>query len=155
MRAIPRVLLALLGVAFLAGCGRSSTALKPGQSYALAPDLTVSVASSRPSLTQLELEITLLPTGAAPIAALVPDVVVIPAGGRETSAKLDFKQADALITMLLADAQNVASVTVRDTRSGNSMNWAVQSAVLLLPCKTSNDCQLIGLPHTQSFPDRP
>jgi hypothetical protein len=129
--------------------------LRPDQSYALAPDLSVRVVSSRPSLSQLQLQITLLATGNTPVATLVPAVLVIPAGGRETSSTLDFKQADALITMLLTDAQKVASVTVRDTRSGASMDWAVQSAVSLLPCKTSNDCTLIGLPHTQSLPERP
>lgn len=155
MRAISRVLFALFAAGFLVGCGSSSATLRPGQSYALAPDLSVRVVSSRPALSQLQLQITLLATGSTPLAALVPDVVVIPAGGREISSTLDFKQADALITMLLADAQRVASVTVRDTRSGNSMDWAVQRLELLLPCKTSNDCQLIGLPHAQSFPDRP
>jgi len=155
MRAFSRVLFALFAVAFLAGCGTARPALRSDQSFALAPDLSVRVVSSRPSLSQLQLQITLLATGNTPVAALVPDIVVIPAGGRETSSSLDFKQADALITMLLADAQKVASVTVRDTRSGNSMDWTVQSAISLLPCKTSNDCQLIGLPHAQSLPERP
>jgi hypothetical protein len=155
MRAISRVLFALFAAAFLVGCANSRPALQPDQSYALAPDLSVRVVSSRPSLSQLQLQITLLATGNTPVTTLVPDVVVIPSGGRETSSTLDFKQADALITMLLADAQKVASVTVRDTRSGNSMDWAVQSVVSLLPCKSSNDCELIGLPHAQSLPERP
>jgi len=71
------------------------------------------------------------------------------------SSSLDFKQAGALITMLLADAQTVDSVTVRDARSGLSADWSVQPAETLLPCKISNQCALIGMPNTQSLTSRP
>ena len=155
MRAFLRVMFATLSLALLAACARPGSAVPAGQSFALAPDLTVRLASFHPSLTQLQLEITLLPTGSTSIESLVQAVVVIPSGGREVSSSLDFKQAGALITMLLADAQKVDSVTVRDARSGASADWSVQPAETLLPCKTSNQCELIGMPNAQSLPGRP
>ena len=155
MRAFLSVMFATLSVALLAACGRPSSGVPAGQPFALAPDLTVRLASFHPSLTQLQLQITLLPTGSTPIESLVQAVVVIPSGGREVSSSLAFKQAGALITMLLADAQKVDSVTVRDARSGASADWSVQPAETLLPCKTSNQCELIGMPNAQSVPARP
>ncbi|MGI8913408.1 MAG: hypothetical protein ACR2JY_06425 [Chloroflexota bacterium] len=155
MRAFFRVLFATLAIALVAACGQAQSTLNTGQSYALAPDMSVRLVSYRPSLNELQLQITLLPTGNTALESLVPALVVIPNGGRETSSTLDFQQAGALITMLLADAENVASVTVRDTRSGHSADWAVQTAMTLLPCKGSGDCQLIGMPHAQTQPGHP
>jgi hypothetical protein len=155
MRAFPRVLCMLSAIVMLAACGQSTTTIGAGQTFALAPDLSIRLASYRPSLTELQLQITLLPTGRTPAESLVPSVVVIPSGGKETSSTLDFKAADALITMLLADAQDVSTVTVRDARSGHSAEWAVASAETLLPCPGTSNCQLIGVPHAQSLPGRP
>lgn len=156
MRALVRLLFAASIVAFLAGCGsNTSTQLRSGQSFALAPDLTVRLTASRPTLTQLKLQIRLLPAGETPVQALVPDVVVIPSGGREISSTLDFQQAGALITMLMEDAQQVGAVTVRDVRTGHSVDWLMPSVQALFPCKTSNDCELIGLPQGQSLPSQP
>ncbi len=117
--------------------------------------MTVRLVSSRPSLTQLQLQLTIDPTGSTPAVALVPSVVVVPSGGQETSASLDFPRAQALITMLLDNAQHVDSVTVRDARNGHTVDWAVQPAESLLTCKPGDACQLIGVPHTQALPSRP
>ena len=155
MRPFFRVIFATLSVALLAACGSPGGAVRAGQAFALAPDLSVRLTSFHPSLTQLQLQITVLPTGNTPVESLVQAVVVIPSGGKELSSSLDFQQAGALITMLLSDAQKVASVTVRDARSGRSANWSVQPAEMLLPCKTSNQCELIGMPNAQSLPGRP
>jgi hypothetical protein len=155
MRAFLRVLFAVSVITILAACGQSHTTLPAGQTFALAPDLSVRLVSYRPSLTELQLQITLLPTGHTPVESLVPSVVVIPSGGKETSSTLDFKAAGALITMVLADAQHVDTVTIRDARSGQSAEWAVVGAVTLLPCPGSSNCQVIGLPHAQSLPGRP
>lgn len=155
MHALPRVLCLTLVMVALIGCGSRSASLQPGQAYKLAPDMTVRLASSRPSRTQLELQLTIDPVGSTPAQALVPSVVVIPAGGQETSASLDFPHAQAVITMLLDNAQHVDSVTVRDARSGRTVNWAVLPATSLLACKPGDDCQLIGVPHSQAVPGHP
>jgi uncharacterized lipoprotein YajG len=155
MRAFLRVLVPTVAVALLVACGRPQSALSTGQSFALAPDLTVRLMSSRPTLTELRLQITLLPTGDTPVESLVPAVVVVPNGGRETSSTLDFPPVGALITMLLTDAQNVNSVTVRDTRSGHSVEWSLRGAETLLACKGGDNCELIGMPHAQSLSGRP
>ena len=155
MRAFLRVLFPTFAVALLAACGSPQSTLRAGQSFALAPDLTVRLVSSRPSLTELQLQITLLPTGNTPVESLVPSVVVVPNGGRETASTLDFPHVGALITMLLADAQAVNSVTVRDVRSGHSVDWSVQGTETLLSCKGGDNCELIGMPHAQSLPGRP
>jgi len=155
MRALLQVLFAAVAISLLGACGQAQSTVKAGQSIALAPDLTVRLASYRPSLTELQLQITLVPTGRTPVESLVPSVVVIPSGGKETSSTLDFKQADALITMLLENAQHVGTVTVRDARSGHSAVWTLLGAGTLLPCAGGANCQVIGIPHPQSLPGRP
>lgn len=155
MRAFICAVCVLLGMSLLAGCGATSAALHGGQSSALAPDLTVRLLSTRPSWNQLKLQIFVLPTGSTALESLIPDVVVIPDGGKESSATLDLHSDQAVITMVLENAQNVASVTVRDARSGHFAHWDIGTMQALLPCKQGDDCGLLGVPHSPSLPAHP
>lgn len=155
MRALTRVLCATLALLALASCGQGVASLRLGQTFALAPDLSVKLLASRPTVSQLRLDLTVLPTGSTPLSALVPSVVVIPGGGREISATLNFQRDRALIMMLLDGAQHVTSVTVRDARSGRSADWSVVADQSLLNCKPGDTCQIIGIPQAPSFPGRP
>ncbi len=147
MRALFRVLLIIAGIPLLAACAAQGASLATGQSYALAPDLTVRLSSARPALNQLRLQITVLATGGTAIESLLPAVVVIPAGGKQSSATLDMQRDSATITMLLDAAQSVNSVVVRDARDGHTATWAV-GVQGLLACKPGDECQLLALPRT-------
>lgn len=155
MRALVCVLSCLLGLTLLAGCGAQSAALHGGQSFALAPDLTVRLLSTRPSWDQLKLQIFVMPTGSTALESLIPDVVVIPDGGKESSATLDLHSDQAVITMVLENAQNVAAVTIRDARSGHFARWSIGTMQALLPCKQGDDCGLLGVPHSPSLQAHP
>ena len=148
MRAVFRLLLFISGVALLAGCAGHGASLAAGQSYALAPDLTVRLAAARPALDQLRLQVTVLATGGTAIETLVPAVLVIPAGGKESSASLDMHSDSATITMLLDNARGVTSVEVRDARSGRAATWDVGRTRALIGCQPGDDCQVLGLPRT-------
>ena len=155
MRAFLLLLCGLLALTVLAGCGTQTAALHGGQSSVLAPDLTVRLLSTRSSWDQLKLQIFVIPTGDTALESLVQDVVVIPAGGKESSASLDLHSDQAVITMLLANAQNVASVTIRDARTGHFAQWEIGTRQALLPCKQGDDCGLLGVPRSPSLPAHP
>lgn len=149
MRVLVRVLACLLALPVLSACGGQISMLNAGQSYALAPDLTVRLVSIRPGLSQLHLQITILATGGTAIETLIPAVVVTPEGGHESSATLDVARDSAKIDMLLDGAQQVSYVTVRDSRNGHAAKWDVNAIRALAGCATGDACRLIGMPQSQ------
>ena len=155
MRPFLRLLSCLLGLSLLVGCGAHSAALHAGQSYAFSPDVSVRLAFTRPTWSQLRLQVTILPTGSTPLESLIPDVVVVPDGGRELSASLDLHSDQAVITMLLENAEKVATVTVRDARNGHAAQWDVGDVPALVGCKPGDDCGVLAVPHTPSLPAHP
>ncbi len=156
MRAFRNFLVMLAtGMLLLTSCGVHLTMLRPGTSYALAPDLTVRLWAQRPTFTQLQIQIAVIPTGSTPLATLIPQVLVIPSGGKETSASLNFTRGEVVISMLLADAQQVTSVSIKDARTGNTAEWRIPVSQPLLGCKSGDECQFIGMPQTNTVPVHP
>ena len=155
MRPFLRVLSFVLGLSLLVGCGAHGAALHAGQSYAYSPDVSVRLAFTRPSWSQLRLQVTIVPTGNTPLESLIPDIVVVPDGGRELSATLDLHSDQAVMTMLLENAEKVATVTIRDARNGHSARWDVGNVQARLGCKPGDDCGVLGVPRTPSLPLHP
>lgn len=155
MRTFRNLILLSLGVVLLSSCGVQMITVKPGQGVVLAPDMKIRLWSLRPTLTQLQLQIAVIPTGKTSLSSLVPQVVVIPSGGQETSASLNLSDGQAIINMLLGDAQHVTSVLIKDARSGQSAEWYIPGPEPLFGCQTGDECQLIGMPHTGTVPLRP
>ncbi|MCL4540795.1 MAG: hypothetical protein M1396_00395 [Chloroflexi bacterium] len=156
MRAFRNFLVMLTaGMLLLTSCGAPLNPLRPGASYALAPDLTVRLWAQRPTLGQLQVQIAVIPTGATPLTALVPQVLVIPDGGKETDASLSFTHNEAEIKMLLASAQQVTSILIKDARTGKTAEWRIPAPQPLLGCKSGDECQFIGMPQTNTIPVHP